>query len=243
MIDKSQQVLPRLGSPPQTFSWILAKDWIKRCEKSHRHCPTTETATLPRRVLDISSGEPFIYESSGAVHKYATLSHCWEDSQPVKTLKSDLTRRQGRLEWAQLPVAFQEAIEIVKKLGIRYLWIDSLCILQDDPEEWAIESARMANIFENSVVTIVLHQPGPNLKSTTAELFSGNCTYSTGGHSTFSKRQQHAPVVFSVRDHKGHTERTLEEDWIDSSKLSTRGWCFQVSLEWVSIIQLTNTGL
>ena len=165
------------------------------------------------------------------MQKYATLSHCWEDSQPIRTTRSNLTRRQGRLEWGQLPLAFQEAIDIVRKLGIKYLWIDSLCIVQDDPEEWAIESARMANIFEKSVVTIVLHQPGPNQKSTTAELFSGNCTYSTDTLSTFSKRQQHARVVFSVRDHRGHAEHALEEDWIDSSKLSTRGWCFQVSFK------------
>jgi hypothetical protein len=180
----------------------------------------SQPGLLPRRVVDVGmtqSSEPFLYETRGEFQHYAALSHCWKDSMPLKTKRSNLVHRQGRLFWDQLPVAFQECITIVRELGIRYLWIDSLCIVQDDPVEWAIESARMANIFENAYVTITMHQGGSNSSSIKEGL-------------NFSLRHPFAnerskKVNFTLM--KANNE--LEQDQtVESTKLSTRGWCFQV---------------
>lgn len=53
-----------------------------------------------------------------------------------------------------LPLTFKHAIEITKRLGYRYLWIDSLCIVQDSPEDWKTESLTMTTVYRNSTLTI-----------------------------------------------------------------------------------------
>lgn len=49
-----------------------------------------------------------------------------------------------------LPQTFQDAIAVTHNLTIRYLWVDSLCIIQDDPQDWQRESSRMASIYGNA---------------------------------------------------------------------------------------------
>jgi hypothetical protein len=56
--------------------------------------------------------------------------------------------------WGQLPKTFQDAVTVTRKLGIRYLWIDSLCIIQDSKADWAEEAPKMSEIYGNSYVTI-----------------------------------------------------------------------------------------
>lgn len=55
---------------------------------------------------------------------------------------------------SDLPPLFQDAIIITRQLGLRYLWIDSLCIIQDSLRDWETEAAKMASIYQNSYVTI-----------------------------------------------------------------------------------------
>ncbi len=72
----------------------------------------------------------------------------------MRTTKSSITSWTQAILWQQLPKTFQDAIKITRKLGIPYLWIDALCIIQDDVQDWEIESANMANIYSNSYLTI-----------------------------------------------------------------------------------------
>lgn len=58
------------------------------------------------------------------------------------------------IPWELLPTTFRDAIQVTKGLGIRYLWIDSLCIIQDDDVDWKEESSKMASIYQNSFLTI-----------------------------------------------------------------------------------------
>ena len=86
--------------------------------------------------------------------KYTCLSWCWGKSLPLRTVTSNLARHKVGISWSQLPVAFQDAIRISRRLGIPHLWIDALCIIQDDRTDWEVESARMAEIYGNAFVTI-----------------------------------------------------------------------------------------
>lgn len=61
---------------------------------------------------------------------------------------------QIRIPWAELPNTFQDAITVTRMLGLKYIWIDSLCIVQDDAQDWEREAAKMAIIFEAAYVTI-----------------------------------------------------------------------------------------
>lgn len=72
----------------------------------------------------------------------------------VQTLTENLRRHLRSIEVDRLPQTFKDTIDVTRKLGIKYLWIDSLCILQDDSKDWAREAARIGAIFEHSSCTI-----------------------------------------------------------------------------------------
>jgi hypothetical protein len=95
-----------------------------------------------------------LFEPRGFKEDYVTLSHCWGEKHIVTTTKESLTRRKEGIEVSLLPKTFSDAILITRKLRFRYLWIDSLCIIQDDEADWQLESKKMAKIYENSALTI-----------------------------------------------------------------------------------------
>ncbi|OAL55515.1 HET-domain-containing protein [Pyrenochaeta sp. DS3sAY3a] len=140
-----------------------AMKWFAECIKEHRlFCPAPNSsagpAPLPLRVIDVGlSGTQRIRlkQTNNERGYYACLSHCWGAGQPLRTtLNPDtLTSYQEEIQWGQLPKTFQDAIFVTRKFSIPYLWIDSLCIVQDDIKDWETQSAQMAAIYENSVIT------------------------------------------------------------------------------------------
>ncbi|KAG4431568.1 hypothetical protein IFR05_012943 [Cadophora sp. M221] len=87
--------------------------------------------------------------------QYITLSHCWgNNSATTTTTGKTIAQHYRSISLAKLPKTFREAVEIIRALGFRYLWIDSLCIIQDDKKDWEIESAKMAGIYRESILTI-----------------------------------------------------------------------------------------
>lgn len=61
---------------------------------------------------------------------------------------------KSQVMWASLPKTFQDAVRTARELGLNYLWIDSLCIIQDDPEDWEREAVSMADIYGRATITI-----------------------------------------------------------------------------------------
>lgn len=87
--------------------------------------------------------------------KYVALSHCWGKTKaPILKIHMLRTMTLG-IDWQRLSKTFQDAIIVTRRLGFRYLWIDSLCIIQDSPEDWVKESGTMQNVYANCVLTIV----------------------------------------------------------------------------------------
>jgi len=121
---------------------------------------------LPARIIDVGSStvQPSLKVTNGEVGRYLALSHRWGalDSQ-VKML---VTKRGSIEEFARgiamelFPLTFRHAIEVSRSLGIQYLWIDSLCIIQDDYQDWEIEAARMGDIYENAYATLFAERAG-----------------------------------------------------------------------------------
>jgi hypothetical protein len=116
----------------------IAKDWLNSCQSKHEQCrePSFE---LPRRVIDVGRGnlraKPYLHISTaGQIGKWVALSHCWGENNNYKTTKLSLPLRIRELEWRELPKTYQDAIEVTQALGYQYLWIDSLCIIQDDEQ-------------------------------------------------------------------------------------------------------------
>jgi hypothetical protein len=85
---------------------------------------------------------------------YAALSYCWGNRKQVTTTTDNLQRHKHILSFRDLPATVKDAIAVVSKLGIRRLWIDSLCIIQDDDDDKAREIAQMPLIYSQATVTI-----------------------------------------------------------------------------------------
>jgi hypothetical protein len=74
--------------------------------------------------------------------------------QPLKLLRSNLSDFEHQITWESLPKTFQDAVVFTRHLNIRYLWIDSLCILQDSREDWEEQASKMATIYESAILTL-----------------------------------------------------------------------------------------
>ncbi|KAK5652262.1 hypothetical protein OQA88_10610 [Cercophora sp. LCS_1] len=89
--------------------------------------------------------------------RYLTLSHRWGDDEVFKLTKSSLSSFEHGIPFSSLGATFQDAIVVTKLLQHRYLWIDALCIVQDDEDDWERESSRMAAVYSNASCTISAH--------------------------------------------------------------------------------------
>lgn len=134
--------------------------WLNACQQSHELCTCTinPLTELPTRVIDLgpsnSTQAPFLYNSKKEYAHYCTLSHRWAGKSVVRTLNGNIKLHEKELPLPELSATFRDAIKTCRKLCIRYLWIDSLCIIQDGREDWEHESARMGDYYWNSFVTI-----------------------------------------------------------------------------------------
>ncbi len=112
---------------------------------------------LPTRVIAVSSTDatgPCVFASDGAVAPYSALSYCWGHNQDCKTTKATLASYSKTLPLERLPQTILDAISVTRELGIPYLWVDALCIVQDDEGDVAAELSRMAQIYRDAYVTI-----------------------------------------------------------------------------------------
>lgn len=165
-------------------------------------------ASLPRRVLDLGSDQlsgVVLYETQGEKNLYVTLSHCWgtETGSLIQSTKSNYNDRKQGIAWSQLPATFQDAINITRALNIRYLWVDSLCIIQGDVLDWEEQSALMAGIYSNCYVNLAAtHAP-----NATGGLFSERWIPSThkdrGDRMRRSVESHPIPDATSPSNHHG----------------------------------------
>ncbi|KAF2231294.1 HET-domain-containing protein [Viridothelium virens] len=132
------------------------------CNLLHTVCMTAGTThTLPTRVVDVGNSKrlPSLCLSNGRSDRYCTLSYCWGSSSGwFNTTSDNLSKRTQFLPFTingkPMPKTYHDAIVITRRLGIRYVWIDALCIIQDSAEDWQRESAKMREIYRNSYCTI-----------------------------------------------------------------------------------------
>ena len=137
---------------------------MKDCDDQHTICDRHRNLAcvltkrrLPTRLLQIGSAQqrPSLHVcSADEIVRYAALSHCWGRTPQCKTLRGNLARHVIGIEFEALSRTFQDAILVTRELGLEYIWIDSLCIIQDDAEDWRKESARMGDIYMNAYITI-----------------------------------------------------------------------------------------
>ena len=137
--------------------------WLEDCNNSHTRCKTNRNSFIdagyPKRLLDLrkpNKGFVTLLESfsSSRSTKYAALSHCWGKAKQGHLLLGNRENYLCGESLSELPKTFNDAIDVCQNLGIEYLWIDSLCIIQDSLDDWNSEAIRMADIYANSYLTI-----------------------------------------------------------------------------------------
>ena len=132
----------------------IVVEWLQECVEKHDCQGST---TLPSRVLDISQsseGGVHLYVTDQEIEPYAALSHCWGGEVPMKTTTLNYEAQQNHIAVDALPQNFKDAIEVTRRLGLRYLWIDALCIIQDDLSDWEVESREMSSIYGDAHLVI-----------------------------------------------------------------------------------------
>jgi hypothetical protein len=148
---------------PELFA--LASSWLSTCTQSHAACDTTSGESfLPSRLIDIGpndGSDPRLINTNGGIdisdNRYFALSHCWGTllgREVPKTTRAVLEEHKKKISLQDLSKTFRDAIVITRRLGLRYIWIDSLCIVQDDPQEFEVECGRMGLIYARSYCTI-----------------------------------------------------------------------------------------
>lgn len=139
----------------------MLSGWISECTREHQLCRESFPCQLPRRVIEIGSHTDMdnvslrLLVTSGEKEAYTALTHCWgSKGLPPRTTKATIASRMSSMDFSSLPQTFRDAIIITRKLNISYIWIDCLCIIQDDSRDWEVESSKMASIYEGASLTI-----------------------------------------------------------------------------------------
>ncbi|KAH6892506.1 heterokaryon incompatibility protein-domain-containing protein, partial [Thelonectria olida] len=133
----------------------LARRWVQGCIQNHPACAAESELFMPKRILEISSSTKSIHvRNNASPAPYAALSYCWGGPQRVTLTLSHLGSPEVSFPTNTLPSTIQDAVRVCGELGLNYLWVDALCIVQDDPEDKAVEISNMADIYRNSYVTI-----------------------------------------------------------------------------------------
>lgn len=116
-------------------------DFIRRClaachagKKGHKRCGRQKASPLPRRLLQVTDSQFRLVENENSLGQYVALPYCWGTNPYARfmTLLSNIHEMKEGILWRRLPILFRNAITITRKLGIQFIWIDSLCIVQDD---------------------------------------------------------------------------------------------------------------
>lgn len=216
----AQLGLPRLpdhGSPEQ---FLLLKEWIQVCDSTHETCHRSDTeeadekpvSAMPTRLVELGNPLRLIYSSCIKPSLYVALSHCWGKAETLCTTTQNITQFMQSIDFSSLPKTFSDAIQVTRGIGIQYLWIDSLCIIQDDKEDWEYESAQMEQVFSFAYCTI-----GAGSSKSSEEGFLHN--------------RKHRPCIQLEKDSIGRLYVCQNIDNfhrdVELGELNSRGWVLQ----------------
>ena len=189
---------------------------LKECRTRHENCGAREIGPLPTMILDVSAsrltGRVFLcVPDNETLGDYVALSYCWGGPQDVTTTIANRVRHeQEGIEVASLPCSISDAACVTAALGIQYLWVDALCIVQDDDASKALEIEKMGDIYANA--TLVLLAGGLSRRA---------------GDGFLGSWDELAVVPIRVDQDTPTVPICLAPGDLETSHLDCRGWTFQ----------------
>lgn len=236
VVKKDDEPLPLSTAADSSEAFGLVNTWLDECMEKHEKCKTgglrvvQSGFVLPTRLLDCEFENPRLVDgaslprnSEGYGPPYVCLSHCWGDSDAVpKTLKDTLAAAREGIAFDTLSKTFQDTVVVTRRINVRYLWIDSLCIVQDDEAEKNRELTIMDLIYGMAICVVA---------ASDALDGRGGCFTSRNEDSTHRRLQPYSATFQGSK--KGQASIKIYPhlaDWagaMTSGKMYTRGWCFQ----------------
>ena len=139
-----------------TGGLTISSRWLKTCRKSHSQCKSSPGEFIPTRLISTAADRArlCLIEDFPNFPEYATLSHCWGNNAFHTLKRNNLESFKSRIPQEALSQTISDSIKIARDLGILYIWIDSLCIIQDDDSDWMRESSLMSSVYGGSSLNI-----------------------------------------------------------------------------------------
>ncbi|KAF3805125.1 hypothetical protein GCG54_00005871 [Colletotrichum gloeosporioides] len=215
-IDGISDVESGIGQIRRRLAW---------CLECHKDECRQETEVRPLRFISVGTGDMNSVHitklSSTGTDPYVALSYCWGSEQFVKTTSLNLSHHEDMIKITSLPKTIQDAIFVTRKLGIGLLWVDSLCIVQDDTESLAKEVQHMADYYANSVLTI----SAARAKSCHDGFLSRNDEQGTNVLTQF-----YFPAHFGEKRDVAKYLKLVPPTQQEDLPIDARGWTFQESI-------------
>ncbi|KIY02929.1 uncharacterized protein Z520_01394 [Fonsecaea multimorphosa CBS 102226] len=221
--------------PGSEAAFQRAKHWLDNCMNRHERCARAPSS-LPKRVVDLGTSEDLssikLYVTQREPAPYMTISYKWGEDHPLRTRNSNLEQRCEGIPLEAFPRTLRDGVVIAKTLGFRYIWIDSLCIIQGNKLDWHQQSGEMTAIYGKSLL---------NISASSAE--------SNRAGILRTRPEQKLRVGFWFHSHSdGHYEtiygggpnKTLD---LEKKEISERGWVFQERLVSPATLHYTDEGM
>ncbi|KAI1078688.1 HET-domain-containing protein [Whalleya microplaca] len=228
---QNDPTIPDIAAPSTSTADAvdLWRYWFRTCCESHHTCREQEIGLpqfLPTRlieILDTYSDDKLQWRlvrgSDIEATSYVTLSHCWGKSRHTQLFKDNIACFQEKQPESDLPKTYRQAMRVALSLGVQYIWIDSLCIIQDEDDDWTDQSSSMGLIYHNACC---------NIAATWGADGNAGCFSRRGP--PHMKPDKSTTVTVSgghgLKEYMVHNEFTYTTD-ITTAPLNRRGWVVQ----------------
>jgi hypothetical protein len=163
--------------------------------------------------------------------RYIALSYCWgaltTKQRLFQTTNSNYGARVSGFDITELPKTLQDAVKVARGLGIDYIWIDAICIIQDNDKDWAREAAQMNKVYSHAFLTVAAATSRSSLDGFLKPR-RGSCQISLGFSFT-DLQPLHSPTALEEIG-TIHFRYPLErhiKDHLEVCEWNKRGWTLQ----------------
>lgn len=214
------------------MSRSLARQWYSDCKTNHAQCrgqgASNSRKWRPTRLVSFSlspaPGADTVQLVDGASLpdevEYVALSHCWGKVHLIRLLATTEDELRAGYPTNRLPKTFRDAIRVCRWFDFRYIWIDSLCIIQDSVEDWQTESQTMKLVYGQGAITIAAAHASDSTKGLFTER-DPNSIIPPIVPCSWQDSLLGVPQPCCVIDMQ------LRTDSVECSNLARRGWTVQ----------------